>query len=63
MIEVIYTQTLKNVSRGEAITLVTGVERVDAAPTGRKKPEPTMSRAGDHTTLCRIVAGIEKAIA
>jgi hypothetical protein len=62
MVEVIYTQSLKNVSRGEAITLVTGVERIDATPTGRKKPEPTMSRAGDHTTLYRIVAGIEKAI-
>ena len=63
MVEVIYTQSLKNVSRGEAITLVTGVERIDATPTGRKKPEPTMSRAGDqNTTLYRIVAGIEKAI-
>ena len=62
MVEVIYTQLLKNVSRGEAITLVTGVERIDTTPTGRKKPEPTILRAGDHTTLHRIVAGIEKAI-
>jgi hypothetical protein len=62
MVEVIYTQSLKNVSRGEAITLVTGVERIDTTPTGRKKPEPTILRAGDHTTLYRIVSGIEKAI-
>ena len=42
MIEVVYTQTLKNVSRDEAVTVVTGNERADAAPTDRQLPEPTM---------------------
>ena len=61
MIEVIYTQTLKNVSRDEAVTLVTGAEREDAAPTDPELPKPTMPRHGDHKTLCRIVADLEKA--
>ena len=64
MVEVIYTQSLKNVSRGR------GHHALSPASNGStqrrqagKKPEPTMSRnAGDHTTLYRIVAGIEKAI-
>ena len=61
MIEVIYTQTLKEVSRDEAITLVTGVERADADPKDRKRPEPTMPRQGDHNALWRVVADLEKA--
>ena len=62
MIEVVYTQTLKNVSRDEAVTVVTGVERADAAPADRQLPEPTMPRGLDHKTLCRIVADLEKAL-
>ena len=61
MIEVIYTQTLKNVSRDEAVTLATGAQRADTAPTGSQLPAPTMFRRGDHKTLCRIVADLEKA--
>jgi hypothetical protein len=61
MIEVIYTQTLKNVSRDEAVTLVTGKERMDAALIARKRPEPTMPRDEDQATLRRIVGELEKA--
>lgn len=61
MIEVVYTQTLKNVSRDEAVTLATGAQRADAAPTGSQLPKPTILRRGDHKTLCRIVADLEKA--
>jgi hypothetical protein len=62
MVEAVYTQTLKNVSRSEAVTIVTGVERSDAAPTNRRPPEPTMPRSNDHKTLCRIVADLEAAL-
>jgi hypothetical protein len=61
MIEVIYTQTLKNVSRDEAITLVTGKERLGEARRDRQRPEPTMPRNTDHNALWRVVADLEKA--
>jgi hypothetical protein len=62
MIEVIYTQTLKNVSRGEAVTVVTGKEREDVRPTNRQLPESTIPRNGDHRMLRRIVDDLEKAL-
>jgi hypothetical protein len=61
MIEVVYTQTLKNTSRGEAVTIVTGVRRADATSTAPQIPKPTMRRYGDHSALQRVVAYLEKA--
>ena len=62
MIEVIYTQTLKNVSRDEAITLVYGVER-SGRSADRLGQGPSRRCRGTATTmrLCRIVADLEKA--
>ena len=62
MIEVVYTETIKNTSRDEAITLASGVEREDAAPIGRKRPKATMPRSAQHSQLRRMVADFEKAL-
>jgi hypothetical protein len=61
MIEVIYTQTLKNVSRSEAVTIVTGV-RSDASRADSHLTEPTLPRRGDHRALRRIVDDLERAL-
>ena len=52
MIEVIYTQTLKSVSRSEAVTIVTGRQERGRGPIDRRRPKPTMPRArGSHDAV------------